>query len=188
MFAGNGIFRTHGTNETLEEFPARPPTDVAGEFATQRRAGDRVAAVQRNVGFVRSELLSVMRHMSAAIAIDRRESHVANQPAPHPVVELAVPEQHAVRGFVHQRGKLRVGAAHEDNGEQPHRWMVDPHGCDCDGDRLQPGAEHRDGVPDIWHLAKLLAQCRAGAGIRAQPLASDRGEEARVGNHRGRNH
>ena len=107
--------------QALEQLPAG-----AGRSRRARACGatsrvrDRVAAVERDVGLVGAELVAVVRHVPAPVEVDRRERREAEQPAADPVVDLAVAEQQPVRGLVHERRELRVGAAHEQERGDPH--------------------------------------------------------------------
>ena len=119
----------------LQQLPAG--LAVASRTSLRRNdRGDGVAAVERDVGLVGSELVAVVRHVAAPVEVGRRERRVAEQPAPDPVVGRAVAEQQAVGGLVHQRGELRVRPTHEQEGqERPDAGCRSNRGDD-DADRL----------------------------------------------------
>ena len=110
---------SHRAEQALEELPTGLAGRVAHELAAHRVVRDRVAAVEGDVGLVGPELLAVVRHVAAPVRVDRRERREAEQPAADEVVDLAVAEQQPVRGLVHQRRELRVGAAHEEERGDP---------------------------------------------------------------------
>ena len=95
--------------------PVRP---VASRTSLRRRLSgwDGVAAVERDVGLVRAELLTVVGHVHPAVRIGRGELGEAEQPATDEIVGAPVREQQAVRGLVHQRGELGVRPTHEQEG------------------------------------------------------------------------
>ena len=85
-----------------QEFEAGAAGGIAHELATKRRGGYGVAGVQREVGFVGTELFAVMCHVHAAVSVGSGEAGEAEQPTPNGVVECAILEQQAMRGLMHE--------------------------------------------------------------------------------------
>src|SRR5947209_6125957 len=75
------------TQQPAKELPASAAGAVAHELASQGRPRDWVAAVERDVGFVGTELLAVMRHVTAPVQVDRREGGEAHDPTTDEVVQ-----------------------------------------------------------------------------------------------------
>ena len=115
------VGRTSESRATARAAACIPVRPVTSRTSLRRRlaARDRVADVQRDVGLVGAELLAVVRHVDPAVGVGRGEARVAEQPPPDEVVGLAVGEQQAVGGLVHQRGELGVGAAHQHEPDRP---------------------------------------------------------------------
>ena len=165
-----GLGRAHAAQQALEQLPAGLAGRVAHELAPHRRARDRVAAVQRDVGLVGAELFAVVRHVPAPVEVDRRERREAEQPASDPVVPLAVAEQQPVRGLVHQRRELRVGAAHEQEHDDPHDEVVAHTASHDDPDRLHAHRHDRQRVAEVRDAAQLLAERGRGPGVGLEPV------------------
>ena len=148
----------HRAEQSLEQLPAGLPGRVADELAPEGVLGDRVAAVEGDVGLVGAEFLAVVRHVPAAVEVDRRERGVAEQPAPDPVVRLAVAEEQPVRGLVHQRRELCVRASHEQEHRDPHEGVVQPHREPDEPEGLDPARRHRERVAQVRDAAQLFAE------------------------------
>ena len=71
--AGCGVARAcRPRNRPLRFFHPDWPNSVARELAPQRGAGDRVAAVEVDVGLVGAELVAVVGHVAPAVEVGRR--------------------------------------------------------------------------------------------------------------------
>ena len=149
------------------------------------RALDRVAAVERNVGLFGAELVAVMGHVTAPVEVDRCERREPQQPAAHPVVDASVAEQHPVRGLVHQRRELRVGAPHEHERQRPDEQVVDPNGRDDDPDRLRVQQDHGERVARVGYAPQLFAPRWCGSRVGSQAVSGlEVGECLEIGQHR----
>ena len=100
---------------------------VAHQLAPEAGRADRVSRVQRDVGLVGPELLTVVGHVHAAVRVGRRERGVTEQPPADEIVGASVGEQQPVRRFVHERQELRVRAAHEQEREHVPDRVPPPH-------------------------------------------------------------
>jgi len=87
---------------------------VAGEFAPHRFPPDRVERIQQHVGFVWSELVSVVSCVGASIGVAARtEGQPSKDPLPNEVVQSSVAEQKAVSCFVIENREPREHRTHE---------------------------------------------------------------------------
>ncbi len=150
---------------------------VAGELAAHRVALDRVAGVERDVRLVRPELLAVVRHVAAAVEVDRREHRVAEEPAADEVVDLPVAEQQPVRGLVHEDVVAADHRAHREEREHPDDRVVRPHRerDHADGHRVR--ADDGERVAPRRDAPELLAPLGHRLRDRGDPAVGPRRDE-----------
>ena len=122
-----------------------------------------------------------MRHVDPAIGVGRREARVAEQPPPDEVVGLAVGEQQAVGGLVHQRGELGVGAAHQHEPDRPRpRSEADRRPQHERGLRVEPDDTQR--VADRGDPPQLGAEVGVRATVGPDALGVAAGSQQLAGN------
>ena len=92
-------------------------------------------------------------------------------------------------GLVHQRGELRVGPAHEEEGQHVGPPAADPHRADDDAERLDVRADDAEGVAERRDAAELGPQRWHGpAGGQDRPALGRNGEQGIAREHRGEHH
>ena len=171
--------------ETLGELPSGDTECIAGELAPHRVAGDRVAAVERDVGLVRPELLAVVRHVAAAVEVDRDHHRVRDEPTADEVVHGSACEQQAMGSFVHEDVEPADHRAHREEREEPDDRVVRPDRDANHADRHDVQPDDVERVPYRRDLAELVAPFRDRLAGWADAAVGGRGcEQGRVRQHR----
>ena len=112
---------------SAQHFAAGHEQCVSAHLAPEARARDRIVGIQRNVGFVRSELLAVVRHVHDAVAVGVGERRIAEQPATDKVVDGLVAHEQPMHGLVHQPEALGMRATHEQDRDRGDEEVVEAH-------------------------------------------------------------
>ena len=120
---------------------ALSPSRSRRSLRCHESAGDRVAAVQREVGLVGAHLVSVVGEVDASVGEERLERRVGEQPPADVVVRPAVGEQQPVGGLVAEDVEQAVAAAHQQRTPRarPTSVSIDDRGGD-DTERLRQRA------------------------------------------------
>ena len=172
------------SEQSLVELPAGSTGGVAPQLAAKAVGRDRIPAIEGNVGFVRSELVAMVRHVASPVRIDRGERGKPDDPAPDEVVQLAIAEEHAMRGFMHQCSDLRMASTGKDEGDDPNNRMVDPNRADGDADDLRPARHDGDAVADRGNAPHLVAKRSDRATVWTQARVYGGAQRRWLGEHR----
>ncbi|MEY4228935.1 MAG: hypothetical protein RLZ84_1527, partial [Actinomycetota bacterium] len=140
---------------------------VPAHLAPEACLRDRVVRIQRDVGFVRPELLAVVRHVHDAVTISVGERGIAEEPATEEVVHGFVAHQQSVHAFVHQSEALGVRATHEQDRNCVDDDVVELHRYGDDECCLHIDAEHRERIAHRRNLAQFAAELGHWAAVGA---------------------
>ena len=184
--------RQERVEQQLQVLPAGLAVGVAPQLPVPRVLGERVAVVEDHVRLGRAELLLVVRHVAAAVRLERHERRIGAQPAADPVVDLAVGEQQPVGGLVAEDREPHHGPAHQQEREQPGDDLPRPGDAvrhpgsqQEDAERLDPDADHMADVLEVGDAVELLAQRTERPTGRGERLGGQHvGQHRRVGLHR----
>ena len=113
---------------SLGLFPARLTREVAPNLSPHARAGDREGTHEAEVGILRSPGLGVVLEVVVPVGHQVCPHRIRGQPVARPIVEGAVLEEGAVRGFVHDDGKAELAAPDGKDSEQDRERVGRP--CD----------------------------------------------------------
>ena len=160
----------------------QPVWPVASRTSLRRSEsrGDRVAAVERDVGLVRAELLAVVRHVPAAVEVDRRERRVAEQPAADPVVGRRLRNSRRCAASCISAANCACAGPISRNAATHANGIVEPHREPDDAEGLHVHRDDADRVADRRDATEVVAQCAEPAG-RSAGSGRSSGSRSRLG-------